>query len=83
MAKREMQHPTAGTIPIIGRVLKFAQAQKPLDPAPLYGQHSCQVLRDLLGYSEESIATLLTAGVIVEHQRHAPAGERRAPGAEG
>jgi len=79
----EMQHPTAGTLPIIGRVLKFAQAQKPLDPAPLYGQHSCQVLRDLLGYSEASIATLLTAGAIVEHQRNAPAGERHAPGAEG
>jgi crotonobetainyl-CoA:carnitine CoA-transferase CaiB-like acyl-CoA transferase len=79
----EMQHPTAGTVPITGRVLKFAQAQKPLDPAPLYGQHSCQVLRDLLGYSEESIATLLTTGVIADHQRNAPAGERHAPGGDG
>jgi crotonobetainyl-CoA:carnitine CoA-transferase CaiB-like acyl-CoA transferase len=79
----EMQHPTAGTIPIIGRVLKFAQAQKPIDPAPLYGQHSCEVLRDLLGYSEESIATLLMTGVIKDHQRNAPTGEQHAPGADG
>jgi crotonobetainyl-CoA:carnitine CoA-transferase CaiB-like acyl-CoA transferase len=79
----EMQHPTAGTIPIIGRVLKFAQAQKSIDPAPLFGQHSCQVLRDLLGYSEESIAALLTTGVIKDHQRDAPTGERHAPGADG
>jgi len=63
-------------------VLKFAQAQKPVDPAPLYGQHSCQVLRDLLGYSEEYIATLLTTGVIKDQQRDAQTGERHAPGAE-
>ena len=79
----EMQHPTAGTLPIIGRVLKFAQAQKPLDPAPLYGQHSCQVLRDLLGYSEESLATLLTTGVITDQQHDAQIEARHAPGAEG
>jgi len=79
----EMQHPTAGTIPIIGRVLKFAQAQKPVDPAPLYGQHSCQILRDLLGYSEEYMTTLLTTGAIIDHQRDAQTGERHAPGAEG
>jgi len=78
----EMQHPTAGTIPIIGRVLKFAQTQKPLDPAPLYGQHSCQVLRDLLGYSEEYIATLMTTGVIEDHQRDAQTGELHSPGAD-
>ena len=79
----EMQHPTAGTVPIIGRVLKFAQAQKPIDPAPLYGQHSCQVLRDLLGYSEEALAALLTTGVIIDHQREAQTGEQHAPGADG
>jgi crotonobetainyl-CoA:carnitine CoA-transferase CaiB-like acyl-CoA transferase len=71
------------SIPIIGRVLKFAQVQKPIDPAPLYGQHSCQVLRDLLGYSEESIATLLTTGVIKDHQRDAQTGERHVPGTDG
>src|SRR5262249_40003370 len=79
----EMQHPTAGTLPVIGRVLKFAQAQKPLDPAPLYGQHSCQGLRDLLGYSGESLATLLTTGVITDQQHDAQREARHAPGAEG
>ncbi|MBM3225360.1 MAG: CoA transferase [Candidatus Tectomicrobia bacterium] len=78
----EMQHPTAGTLPIIGRVLKFAQSQPPLAPAPLHGQHSCQVLRDLLGYSEEHLATLLTTGVIKDQQHDAQTGAQDAPGGE-
>ncbi len=66
----EMQQPTAGTVPIIGRVLKFAQEQQAVAPAPLYGQHSRQVLRDMLGYSAQYIDTLSATGV-VEERRHA------------
>lgn len=68
----EIQHPTAGTLPLIGRVLKFAQEQPPVAPAPLYGQHSRQVLQDLLGYSQAHIDTLVSTG-IVEDRKRAPA----------
>lgn len=61
-----MEHPTAGTVPIIGRVLKFAQEQQAVAPAPLYGQHSRSVLQDLLGYSAAHIDALFSTGAIAE-----------------
>jgi crotonobetainyl-CoA:carnitine CoA-transferase CaiB-like acyl-CoA transferase len=33
-------------------------------PPPTFGQHTAQVLRDLLGYSDADIAALRDSGVI-------------------
>lgn len=65
----EVEHPTAGALPLIGRVLKFAQEQPPVAPAPLYGQHSRQLLHELLGYSPEHVETLVSAGIVEDRPR--------------
>ena len=61
----EVEHPTAGTLHLLGRPIKFAGApQAPLEPSPTFGQHSAQVLRDELGLSSAEVETLRARGVI-------------------
>jgi crotonobetainyl-CoA:carnitine CoA-transferase CaiB-like acyl-CoA transferase len=61
-----VEHPVAGTFQTTG--LPFSLASRPrrwvTDPAPTYGQHTHEVLTDLLGKSMEEITTLEAAGII-------------------
>jgi formyl-CoA transferase len=61
----EIPHPTAGRIPMIKSPIKmsFTPAVDPTPP-PLLGQHSREILRELLGYSDERIDALQAQGVI-------------------
>jgi crotonobetainyl-CoA:carnitine CoA-transferase CaiB-like acyl-CoA transferase len=55
-----VEHPTAGPVRITGRPIKFVGREpEPLRPAPLLGQHSEEVLRDILGYQPDRIASLV------------------------
>jgi formyl-CoA transferase len=58
-------HPTAGTVPNVA--LSFRMTGTPLvDPvaAPTLGQHSREILRDVLGYDPARIETLIAAGTV-------------------
>lgn len=58
-------HPTAGTVPNIGSALHFSDTPV-VQPraAPTLGQHTRQVLTDVLRYDAARIAALESAGVI-------------------
>jgi hypothetical protein len=59
------EHPTAGTLRLLGRPVKFPGAPRaPLEPPPTLGQHTAEVLRRELGLSEERIEELRRRGVI-------------------
>lgn len=61
----EIQHQLAGKIPLIRSPMRFSET--PLEheiPPPLLGQHSDDVLRGLLGRSDDEIVELRAAGVI-------------------
>ena len=59
------EHPSAGTLRMLGRAIKFPAApQAPLGPPPMLGQHTAEVLRRDLGLSEERIGELRRLGVI-------------------
>src|SRR5215204_699071 len=59
------QHPTAGELRLAGRPIKFPGApQSPSTAPPTLGQHTAQVLRDELGYSDDEIDALRRDGVI-------------------
>jgi crotonobetainyl-CoA:carnitine CoA-transferase CaiB-like acyl-CoA transferase len=59
------EHPTAGTIKMVGRPIKFpGMKQPPLGPSPLLGQHTIEVLRQELGLGDDVLAQLRNAGVI-------------------
>jgi len=61
----EVPHPTIGTLKMAGSPLKLAGvAHPPRRPPPLLGEHTDQVLRDLLKMSTEEIVRLRQAGVV-------------------
>jgi crotonobetainyl-CoA:carnitine CoA-transferase CaiB-like acyl-CoA transferase len=59
-----VQHPLIGDLPVLGNPVKVADAEERFDPPPLLGQHTEEVLREVLGYSKEKVAALREAGVI-------------------
>jgi len=60
-----MEHPTIGDLPLVGSPLKFSDApvEYKLPPSRL-GEHTEDVLKELLGYSNEKIADLKSSAVI-------------------
>ncbi len=69
----EISHPTAGPIPMIKSPIKMSltPAVDPTPP-PLLGQHSREILRDVLGYDDARIDAL-EAGGAVQALKDAPA----------
>jgi len=61
----EIDQPIVGKMHICASPLKLSETPGEVyAPAPLLGEHSEQVLRDVLGYSAEKIAQLKAEGVI-------------------
>ncbi|MBV9829671.1 MAG: CoA transferase [Alphaproteobacteria bacterium] len=59
------EHAAAGTIKLAGRPIKFpGAAQRASTAPPIFGQHTGDVLREVLGFSERRIADLRASGVI-------------------
>ena len=65
----EMQHPVAGKLRSLGTPFRFdfegmGRFEPECRPAPVIGQHTRSILRDLLGYDEERIARLAKDNVV-------------------
>ena len=62
---QEVFHPLAGNIKLTGPAAKYSQTPARIRSAPpLLGQHSSQVLRDVLGRTDQEIQALVDEGVI-------------------
>jgi crotonobetainyl-CoA:carnitine CoA-transferase CaiB-like acyl-CoA transferase len=60
-----MDHPRAGKIKMVGAPVRLSETPGSVrTPAPTLGEHTEQVLRDLLGLGAEEIDALRTAGAI-------------------
>jgi formyl-CoA transferase len=60
-----MRHPTIGALPLVGSPLKMDGT--PVEyrlPPPLMGQHTKDVLKNVLGYSEEKVMELAERGCV-------------------
>ncbi|MCL4271334.1 MAG: CoA transferase [Anaerolineales bacterium] len=61
----QMEHPTIGALPLVGSPIKMGET--PVEyrlPPPLMGQHTNQILREVLGYSDEKIKALAESGCV-------------------
>jgi crotonobetainyl-CoA:carnitine CoA-transferase CaiB-like acyl-CoA transferase len=63
---RYMDHPEMGNVPYSGHEFRIRGYDNgPLFPAPCLGQHNEQVMRDILGMTEEEMTDVLAAGAVV------------------
>lgn len=60
----EQQHPTAGTVRGVGCPAGFEQATFTNRPPPRLGEHAVEILRDVLGYSDDRQKALQTSGAL-------------------
>lgn len=64
----EMKHPTAGHIRVPGPAVRYSSfAPCEATPPPLIGQHTLQVLRDILFYGDDVIKTLLDSKAVAQN----------------
>jgi len=62
-----VQHPTLGAWPVLGRSIRFpAHEPATFSPPPRLGEHTREVLRDLLGYPSVLVEKLLAEGIVAE-----------------
>jgi crotonobetainyl-CoA:carnitine CoA-transferase CaiB-like acyl-CoA transferase len=63
--KIEIEHPTAGMVCFPGFPYKMSETPAELHrPPPMLGEHTDEVLRGLLGYSDEEMVSLRERGVV-------------------
>jgi crotonobetainyl-CoA:carnitine CoA-transferase CaiB-like acyl-CoA transferase len=61
----ETDHPTLGKIPIVNRSIKFPGDQQPVPTAPpVLGQHTDEILSDILGLTSGQIAQLRASKIV-------------------
>lgn len=65
---QEMNHPTAGSITVPGPAVRFSSfTHNKATPPPLIGQHTVQVLRHTLSYSDDVIKELLESKTVMQN----------------
>jgi len=61
----EVDHPTAGKIKLVGIPVEYSETPGSIRlPPPLLGQHTDEILSELMGYSKQEIETLRAEGTI-------------------
>jgi formyl-CoA transferase len=58
----ELDHPQRGTWYNVGMPIKLSDSPAVIRRSPLLGEHTDEILHEVLGYDAERIATLKTAG---------------------
>ena len=54
----------AGTMWVTGKVIKFSRTPMVVGSTPLVGEHTKEVLQDILGYDEARVRELHEAGIV-------------------
>ncbi|MGH2728041.1 MAG: CoA transferase, partial [Actinomycetota bacterium] len=65
----EQDHPQAGRIRMLAPPVHFAGDVEKVRPAPAVGEHTVEVLRDVIGYDDDRIEMLLESGAVTDGTR--------------
>jgi formyl-CoA transferase len=61
----DLRHPSGGAVKLVGSPIKMSATPPRYDrPPPLLGQHTGEVLREMLGMGDEELQALQSKGVI-------------------
>src|SRR5262249_14358676 len=70
----EVDHPTRGKYLSVGNPIKMSDSISEVKRSPLLGEHTEEILRQVLGYSENEVADIKTSGAITPTEKaHAEA----------
>jgi formyl-CoA transferase len=58
----ELDHPKRGKWWNVGMPIKLSESPAKIERSPLLGEHTDEVLKDVLGYDEDKVAQLKSAG---------------------
>jgi formyl-CoA transferase len=58
----EVDHPTRGKYLTVGNPIKMSDSATEVKPSPLLGEHTDEILRDVLGYTADDIAQIKASG---------------------
>jgi formyl-CoA transferase len=58
----EVEHPERGTYLSVGNPIKLSDSPTEVAPSPLLGEHTEEILRSVLNFSEEQVAEVLGSG---------------------
>ena len=60
----EVEHPTRGSYLTVGNPIKLSDSPTEVTRSPLLGEHTDEILRDVLGFDEQSIAQAHESGAL-------------------
>ena len=60
----EVPHPRRGSFKTVGSPLKLSDSEVQITPSPLLGEHTAEVLEQVMGYGQDEVQKLRQAGVI-------------------
>jgi formyl-CoA transferase len=65
----EVDHPTRGKYLTVGNPIKLSDSPTEVTRAPLLGEHTEEILRQVLGYDDDGVAEIQRSGAIGELER--------------
>jgi formyl-CoA transferase len=67
----EVEHPVRGTYLTVGNPIKLSDNDVPVERSPLLGEHTDDVLANVLGFDADRIAAVKQSGAVGEPFRQA------------
>ncbi|MES2562970.1 MAG: CoA transferase, partial [Pseudomonadota bacterium] len=72
----EIDHPQRGKWWNVGMPIKLSESPAKIERSPLLGEHTDEVLREVLGYDEHKVESLRKAGAFTTPPKNSDSGKR-------
>ncbi|MEL7116068.1 MAG: CoA transferase, partial [Pseudomonadota bacterium] len=67
----DVEHPERGTYVTVGCPIKLSDSPVDVVRSPLLGEHTTEILTDVLGYQGEALAQVIESGAVGEVRKEA------------